>query len=225
MDDSNQPAERSAFLPAGSGLYVILAVAVLLSCVVLAMALRHDRNWESDLGPGSRAYGPEDYADRFPAELERSDFAEQGGTFPVPPPPITEEYWRCSKCHDEDLKQRLARRARPRELKGEHETIVLNHGDKDRWCFDCHNPEDRDTLRLANGKTVEFTESYKLCGQCHGTIYRDWKAGIHGRRRGWWDGPKQYMLCAHCHDPHSPRFKKRTPMGAPVRPDRLSTPK
>jgi len=25
-------------------------------------------------------------------------------------------------------------------------------------------------------------ESYRLCGQCHGTQYRDWRSGIHGKR-------------------------------------------
>jgi hypothetical protein len=57
------------------------------------------------------------------------------------------------------------------------------------------NPDDRDVLRLANGDLVSFEESYNLCGQCHGTIFRDWKAGIHGKRTGEWNGKKQYRLC------------------------------
>ena len=76
-----------------------------------------------------------------------------------------------------------------------------------RWCLDCHNPDDRDKLRLANGDLVSFEESYYLCGQCHGTIFRDWKAGIHGKRTGEWNGRKQYRLCVHCHNPHNPKIQ------------------
>jgi len=45
------------------------------------------------------------------------------------------------------------------------------------------------------------------CGQCHGDKYRDWRAGIHGKRVGQWDGEKSYFLCVNCHNPHSPGFK------------------
>jgi hypothetical protein len=54
---------------------------------------------------------------------------------------------------------------------------------------------------------VPFTESYRLCGQCHGDKFRDWRGGIHGKRVGMWDGAKTYFLCVNCHNPHSPRFK------------------
>ena len=81
------------------------------------------------------------------------------------------------------------------------------------------NPTDR--LRLASGATVPFTESYRLCGQCHGDKYRDWRAGIHGRRTGHWEGPRTYYLCVHCHNPHSPRFKAIKPEPAPKRPQEI----
>jgi len=42
---------------------------------------------------------------------------------------------------------------------------------------------------------IPFTESYYLCGQCHGDIFRDWKAGVHGKRTGMWNGKKEYVLC------------------------------
>ncbi|MBI2361870.1 MAG: hypothetical protein HYV15_00585, partial [Elusimicrobia bacterium] len=48
------------------------------------------------------------------------------------------------------------------------------------------------------------------CAKCHGTTYRDWNNGSHGRRNGHWDvakgGPKQ-TVCIACHDPHWPVFK------------------
>jgi hypothetical protein len=102
-----------------------------------------------------------------------------------------------------------------------HEDIVLDHAEGQRWCLDCHNPDDRDTLRLASGNLVSFKESYFLCGQCHGTIYRDWRAGVHGKSTGMWNGEKQYRLCVHCHNPHTPRFKSLKPLPPPIRPEDL----
>ena len=108
-----------------------------------------------------------------------------------------------------------------RKLEEFHEEIELKHGSRDRWCFDCHNPDDRDTLRLASGKLVPFTESYNLCGQCHGDKLRDWNVGVHGKRTGEWDGKKQYLLCANCHNPHEPAFAPIAPMPPPPRPENL----
>jgi hypothetical protein len=103
-----------------------------------------------------------------------------------------------------------------------HEEIqIINHNEEERWCLDCHNPDDRDVLRLASGRLVSFEESYYLCGQCHGTIFRDWKAGIHGRRTGEWNGEKTYRLCVHCHNPHQPRFKPISPQPPPVKPKNI----
>src|SRR6266545_4897618 len=97
--------------------------------------------------------------------------------FEAPPPPFSEGIFPCMECH-KDQKDPTRR-----EL-GLH-----------------------DVLRLASGATVPFTESYRLCGQCHGDKFRDWRAGVHGRRVGMWDGPKTYLLCVSCHNPHSPAFK------------------
>jgi hypothetical protein len=73
-------------------------------------------------------------------------------------------------------------------------------------------------LKLASGDLVSFETSYRLCGQCHGTIFRDWKAGIHGKRTGDWNGKKTYRLCVQCHNPHSPRFKPLSPLPPPDEP-------
>jgi hypothetical protein len=138
--------------------------------------------------------------------------------YAVPPPPFSSKtIYPCMDCHvDEELNMER------RELL-KHEKIAegLNHGPRERWCFDCHNPEDRDQLRLASGTLVPFEESYRLCGQCHGDKYRDWRAGVHGKRTGSWRGEKQYLLCAHCHDPHSPRFKPLKPKPPPIAPAAL----
>jgi len=133
----------------------------------------------------------------------------------VPPPPFSEGIFPCSDCHEDmDVNQER------RELEDEHVEIseIFNHASDQRWCLDCHNPDNRDVLRLANGDQISFEESYNLCGQCHGTIFRDWKAGIHGKRTGEWNGKKQYRLCVHCHNPHSPKFKPIKPLPPPNNP-------
>jgi len=98
--------------------------------------------------------------------------------FFVPPPPFSEGIFPCSQCH-----AGMPANKTRRKLEMMHQDIELKHM-PGGWCFDCHNPDNRDTLRLANGKTVKFEESYNLCGQCHGTILREWKAGLHGKRTG-----------------------------------------
>lgn len=135
--------------------------------------------------------------------------------FFVAPPPFSPGIFPCSQCH-----QGMPANRKPRKLVQFHENIVLKHM-PDGWCFDCHNPNNRDKLRLANGKLISFEESYYLCAQCHGTVFRDWKIGLHGKRSGMWNGEKQYLLCVHCHWPHDPKFKPITPMPPPARPSEI----
>lgn len=142
--------------------------------------------------------------------------ADESITYPVPPPPFSEDIFPCSDCHAD-----MVPNPKQRELVDMHDDIVLDHAEGQRWCLDCHNLKDRDTLRLVSGEIIPFTESYRLCGQCHGDKLRDWKVGIHGKRTGYWNGEKEYLLCAHCHNPHSPSFRPLQPMAAPVRPENL----
>jgi hypothetical protein len=135
----------------------------------------------------------------------------------VPPPPFSEGIFPCTDCHNEkDLPTNRQRRP----LTDAHDDIVLKHDEEHRWCLDCHDADNRDRLHLAGGQQVPFDESYQVCGQCHGEKYRDWRAGVHGRRVGQWNGEKQYLLCVHCHSPHQPRFKALAPKPAPLRPQR-----
>lgn len=143
------------------------------------------------------------------AEAAEQDIPKK---FFVPPPPFTPGIFPCSQCH-----QGMPVNRKPRKLEQMHQDIVLKHM-PDGWCFDCHNPDNRDKLRLANGKLVSFEESYYLCGQCHGTVFRDWKVGLHGKRTGMWNGEKQYLLCVHCHWPHEPVFKSIRPLPPPLKP-------
>jgi hypothetical protein len=156
-----------------------------------------------------------------PGAVEKSNGSSPGmntkinNDIQVPPPPFSEGIFPCSDCHGE-----METNPQRRELDA-HEDIVLKHDEQNRWCLDCHDAKNRDMLHLADGRPVDFKESYKLCGQCHGTKLRDWKNGVHGRRTGYWNGKKKYLLCAHCHNPHAPRFKKLKPEPAPLKPGGL----
>jgi len=134
--------------------------------------------------------------------------------FSVPPPPFKEGMFPCSNCHAS-----MEAKKKKRELKEEHTTIQLRHAETMRWCLDCHYGANRDKLRLFNGDLISFDKSYLLCGECHGNIFKDWKAGIHGKRQGYFAGGKRtYLLCVHCHDSHSPRSKPIKPEPPPFRP-------
>lgn len=136
----------------------------------------------------------------------------------VSPPPFTDGIFPCNDCH-------AFQKPNPVRRKLEwHEEItgIFNHDSENRWCLDCHDLASRDSLRLASGKLLDFKESYKLCGQCHGDKLRDWKVGVHGRRTGEWNGKKQYFLCVSCHNPHSPKFAQLKPEPPPFRLDTIN---
>jgi hypothetical protein len=133
----------------------------------------------------------------------------------VPPPPFSDGIFPCSNCHGAMPVNRTRR-----TLTAMHADIELKHDEEHRWCLDCHDADNRDVLHLASGERIPFDESYRLCGQCHGEKLRDWRAGVHGRRTGEWNGHKTYLLCAHCHNPHQPRFRALQPKQAPLPPQR-----
>ena len=136
------------------------------------------------------------------------------------PPEFTEGMFPCSECHYPEDVEEMPFRLKRRRMTIEHKDIVLAHDEEHRWCLDCHDAVNRDMLHLASGELVPFEESYRLCGQCHGDKYRDWRAGVHGRRTGHWDGEKEYLLCVHCHDSHHPAFEPIRPLPAPRPPQR-----
>jgi hypothetical protein len=185
--------------PAGSG---DRAVNAALRGMVLALAAASCGGVEGSVA-GETRYGP------YEPAVEAQEFH-------VPPPPFSEGVFPCSECHDPELPVNTNRR----KLTLAHEDVVLHHAEEARWCLDCHSASDRDHLHLANGELVPFEESYRLCGQCHGDKYRDWRAGVHGRRTGNWDGEKSYLLCVNCHNSHDPHFAPLAPLPPPVRPRR-----
>ena len=127
------------------------------------------------------------------------------------PKPVSSEYFPCSKCH-----KYRAVNSKKRKLELSHTNITLKHAENQRWCLDCH---EGDKLRLSNGELVGYDKPHLLCGQCHGTIFRDWKAGVHGKTVGTWGGDRLYYVCVSCHDPHQPKFKSIEPKQPPMRPE------
>ncbi len=98
-----------------------------------------------------------------------------------------------------------------------HQELKLSHGLNNR-CMNCHDAQDRERLTLRDGATVSFAESPRLCSQCHGTVYRDWEKGTHGKTLGSWvtDSQSQRRLvCNECHDPHSPKYEAMQPLPGP----------
>ncbi len=118
----------------------------------------------------------------------------------------------CSSCHGV-MKPVFSRRKL-----SFHEDITLNHDNL--WCLDCHNASNRDRLNKTGGKIITFNELQSLCGICHGVIYTEWTQGVHGKRTGYWNGEKHYLLCTDCHNPHSPRFNPLRPEPPPLRPEK-----
>ena len=120
----------------------------------------------------------------------------------------------CSTCH--------ATRAPNPENRNEkdfdefHQGVSIAHGKL--GCLSCHNEKDYDTLKLADGTRIDYSEVMKLCLQCHNQQARDFEHGAHGGMSGFWDlskGPRRKNNCVDCHLPHAPRFPKMRPQFKP----------
>jgi hypothetical protein len=106
----------------------------------------------------------------------------------------------------------------------EHEGIRLNHGNN-RFCLNCHHPKNRNAFVDYDGAEIKQEDVVQLCARCHGTVYRDYKAGAHGRRNGYWNtaqGEHTQLRCIQCHDPHDPKYKAITSLRAPDYPPRAA---
>ena len=148
----------------------------------------------------SAGNGHERKAHAKSAETAQAAEAAQGVL--VPPRSTQLATYPCmEQCH-KDLKANTT----PRELTAFHSLKKFEHGDTTFWCNFCHDTTNFDVLRLLDGRTATFDESYRLCGQCHGDKRRDWEAGIHGLQSGHFRGGERVRrACTACHDPHAPR--------------------
>lgn len=133
----------------------------------------------------------------------------------------------CKSCHDGKTVP-YPKDKKPREL-AMHQDIVensleLQHGRGAVWCLDCHSPTNRNKLMNRRGEEISFNQPQRMCGDCHGEKYIDWRAGVHGKRSGAWashEGKKRWWVCTECHNPHTVqknRFNPIKPEPAPPLP-------
>lgn len=120
----------------------------------------------------------------------------------------------CATCHDNRTANKSTNSA---SLLDEfHQNLNYHHGELS--CASCHNANDYNTLKKADGTVLAFDRSIELCAQCHGPQYRDYQNGSHGGMSGFWDrtrGPRLRNTCVHCHDPHKPAYPKVMPVFPP----------
>lgn len=120
----------------------------------------------------------------------------------------------CSTCHATRPPNHQNRTVK--ELDEFHAGMKFSHGTVS--CLSCHNPNDYDSLKLADGRRIEFTDVMTLCGQCHGPQMKDYEHGAHAGLNGYWDltrGPQVKNNCVDCHNPHAPQFPKMQPTFKP----------
>jgi Doubled CXXCH motif (Paired_CXXCH_1) len=111
----------------------------------------------------------------------------------------------CSTCHS--IRPPNLENVSNSSLDEFHQGLEFVHGRL--TCYACHNPHDADTLRLADGSAVEYSEVMTLCSQCHSMQAESYAHGAHGGMNGYWDltrGPQTKNNCIDCHDPHLPKY-------------------
>ena len=120
----------------------------------------------------------------------------------------------CTTCHATREPNRTTNDGA--QLKDFHQGLTTAHGGL--ACAACHNTDNYSQLRLASGEAVEFSDSLRLCAQCHGPQYRDYQNGVHGGMTGHWDltqGPRVRNHCLACHDAHAPKYQQVMPVFDP----------
>ena len=116
----------------------------------------------------------------------------------------------CSNCHSLSMDKLQSRPAS--NIRKAHWDIHLIHANESTMnCITCHAKNDMNQLTSLTKEHITMDESYKLCGQCHSTQYKDWQGGAHGKQLNGWKPPRVAQTCVSCHNPHQPAFTKRFP--------------
>ncbi len=113
----------------------------------------------------------------------------------------------CSTCHA--VRKPNLENVSAETLDEFHQGMTFDHGKI--ACYACHNPANSDSLRLADGRAVQYQDVMTLCSQCHGPQATAFAHGAHGGMNGYWDltrGPQTKNNCVDCHDPHAPTYPK-----------------
>ncbi len=120
--------------------------------------------------------------------------------------------YRCSECH-----HILPSPSETERTLTQHREVRLEHGINTR-CFNCHHRANRDAFADDYDREIPWDQPQLLCAKCHGTVYRDWQHGAHGRTTGTWEakrGTQGRLRCIECHDPHAPPFHTLAPAPGP----------
>ncbi len=142
-----------------------------------------------------------------PVDKVKTGLNYQGGEFFTETRKDKIERFRCTSCHNnKDVTIKNASRMA-------HENIMVVHGGNNEplACFTCHSKNNRDFLNTSKDNKIDIDHVYKMCGECHFRQKKDWIGGAHGKRVTYWAGERIVKNCTSCHNPHSPRFKKRWP--------------
>jgi hypothetical protein len=118
-------------------------------------------------------------------------------------------FYPCEDCHG-----MLPANPQRRQLYAPH-PADLDHGAGRIWCLDCHAADKRNVLMTLAAQEVPFDEAYRVCGQCHYNVQKDWAFGAHGKRVAKWQGDRELYNCTHCHNPHDPAVRPRAPEPPP----------
>lgn len=195
--DAFRNTEIPAWLPALAG----------AACIAAAWFFYSNRHAAA---PGPRAFTMKpQYYDTAPVRTVKKRLETEGMA--------------CGDCHDPAAGPSSSD---PRVAPEVHAVVVLKHGSNSR-CFNCHNNAKRNSFAADGGGEIPFARVETLCGKCHGPKYKDWLAGTHGRRSGYWDRPagaQTQLACIACHDPHSPAFKPMTAAPPPLTPGAAAGP-
>ncbi len=192
------------------------AVGIVVLCLVgLFLPPRSQRASQTSSGGPLASTGVAP-ASAYPQERQLSI----SGPDNTPPRQVVGLHWikngwtyNCMECH-----KVLTARWHYDQPPNEHKAIRLEHGNN-RFCLNCHHATNRNAFVDYDGAEIAEANVVQLCAKCHGTIYRAWVAGVHGRENGYWKvslGTKAKLRCIQCHDPHSPGFKPLAPL-APLR--------
>jgi len=120
----------------------------------------------------------------------------------------------CATCHD--TRDPVVATNDAAHLDQFHQGLRYDHGKLS--CLSCHHADDYNRLKLSDGRALDYSNSMKLCAQCHGPQHRDYQNGSHGGMTGYWDlsrGPRERNNCIDCHDPHHPAYPKVLPVFPP----------
>ena len=140
------------------------------------------------------------------ATLEQTGSTEGPQALQVEPRTAQMTRFPCARCHDKPIAQlKQAKPAAHWEIKLQHAPGVIVE------CKTCHSEAHTQSLKLLNGKEVDFDSSYELCAQCHSRQAADWRGGAHGKRVSGWGEERVVRSCTGCHNPHQPRLAPRFP--------------